>query len=258
MAAQPVARPPLFNALGKWQGIRPLERFDGALRVGVIAGVLVTAASLAVLLSLGRFATRTEPATATPSTLTAAQGAPWPAPGPIIRSSELRYSTTPAPGVWAELKVVLDNPLVAGPTRTTLLVSSTILEDYRIRTTEPKLVTPPRRRPDGRYALVFPAPIPESLNWFRVYLECRTSTPRVLNLGFMLDGARNVTEQPPVTAHVYYVDRQSDPFLVVPEGIVRWVPGQSDTAFPIMVAYALILGVLAAVGCGAAFRAVRR
>jgi hypothetical protein len=228
------------------------------VRVGLVTGSLVTLVSLAVLLVLTRYAARPAPGIATPVAVAASQGAPWPVPGPTIRSSELWFATTPAPGVWAELKVVLDNPLPAGPTRTTLLVSGTILEDYRIRTTEPKLVTPPRRRPDGRYALVFPAPIPESLNWFRIYLECRNSTPRPLALGFMLDGARNVAEQPPVPAQVYFADRQADPFLVVPEAVVRWVPGEAHTALPVLVAYAVILGVVAAAGCAAAFWAVRR
>jgi hypothetical protein len=132
------------------------------------------------------------------------------------------------------------------------------MEDFRIRTSEPKLLTQPRRRPDGRYALMFAAPIPESLNWYRLYLECRNAAPRVLNLGLMLDGAKNVSELPAVPAEVYFSDRQADPFLVVPESLVRWVPGQAQTAFPVLVAYAVILGSVAAAGCAAAFWAVRR
>jgi hypothetical protein len=214
--------------------------------------------TLVGLVALSRYAARPAPATATATASVASQGAPWPAPGPQIRSAELWYATAPAPGVWAELKVVMDNPLAAGPTRSVLLVSGTLMEDFRIRTSEPKLLTQPRRRPDGRYALVFPAPIPESLNWYRIYLECRNRTPRALNLGLMLDGARNLTEHPPVPAEVYFADRQADPFLVVPESLVRWVPGQAQTALPVLVAYAVVLGAVAAAGCAAAFWAVRR
>jgi len=189
------------------------------------------------------------------------QGAPWPSPVPVLRSSELWYATTPAAGVWAELKVVLDNPLQAGqaaPTKTTLLLSSTLMEDFKIRSTEPKLLTQPRRRPDGRFALVFAAPIPESLNWFRIYLETRKASPRPLSLGFMLDGSKNLAEQPPTPAQVFYADRQADPFKVVPEPLVSWVPGQARSAFPVLVVYAAAIGAVAAAGCVAAFWAVRR
>jgi hypothetical protein len=230
----------------------------GAARVALLAGVGVTALSFAALLMVWRLGARPEPAPATPAAVAASQGAPWPVPQPAIRSSELWYATSPAPGVWAELKVVLDNPLTSGPTRTTLFVSGTLMEDFRIRSTEPKLLTQPRRRPDGRYALVFAAPIPESLNWYRVFLECRNSAPRTVKLGFMLDGAKSLTEHPPVPAEVYFADRQADPFLVVPESIVRWVPGQAHTAFPVLVVYAVLLGAVAAAGCAAAFWAVRR
>jgi hypothetical protein len=165
--------------------------------------------------------------------------------------------------VWAELKVVLDNPLRAGtghPSRTTLLISSTLMEDFRLRSTEPKLLGQPRRRPDGRYALVFPAPLPESLNWYRVYLEARHQAPRPLAISFMLDGraSASLPEQPPIPATIYHTDRQSDPFLVVPEPLVSWVPGQAGTAFPVLVLYAVAIGSIAAAGCIAAFWAVRR
>jgi hypothetical protein len=189
------------------------------------------------------------------------EGAPWPSPFPLVRNAELWYATTAAPGVWAELKVVVDNPLAAGqtnPTRSTLLISGTVLEDFRIRSTEPKLLTQPQRRPDGRYAFTFPAPIPESLNWYRVYLECRKASPRPLSLTFMWDGARDLPELAPSAAQVFFTDRQADPFKVIPEPLVRWVPGQSTSAFPVLVLYALAVGVVAAAGCVAAFRAVRR
>jgi hypothetical protein len=218
-------------------------------------GWVVMLLSLAALLYFTQRAAELERARANATT---AQGAPWPTPLPIIRSSELWYATTPAPGVWAELKVVLDNPLQAGPTKTTLLVSGSLLEDFKIRSTEPKLLTQPRRRPDGRYALVFPAPIPESLNWLRVFLECRKAAPRPLSLGFMLDGARALPDQSPTTAQVFFSDRQADPFIVVPERLVSWVPGQAQSAFPVLVVYAVAMGTIAAAGCVAAFWAVRR
>jgi hypothetical protein len=216
--------------------------------------VLAAALSLtALILVLPRL---TRPAAPDVATLGQA-GSPWPVPIPLIRSAELWYATVPRPGVWAELKVVLDNPLQIGPDRTTLIVPGTVMEDFRIRSTEPKLLTQPRRRPDGRYALVFPAPIPESLNWYRVYLEARRANPRPIELGFMLDGARNVPELPPTPARIFYTDRQSDPFMVVPEPLVGWVPGQARSAFPILVLYAAAIGAVAAAGCAAAFRVVK-
>ncbi|MGI8422893.1 MAG: hypothetical protein ACR2NO_02025 [Chloroflexota bacterium] len=225
----------------------------------MLVGIAVALATFAALVMLaprlGQFARPGPVVTAL------SEGSPWPSPVPIIRSSELWFATTPAPGVWAELKLVLDNPLRAGaanPTKTTILVSGTLMEDFRVRSTEPKLLTQPRRRPDGRYALVFPAPLPESLNWFRVFLEARRSTPRPLSLGFMLDGSQNLAEEPPTAVHVFYADRQSDPFMVVPEPLVGWVPGQAGSAFPILVLYAVAIGTIAAAGCVAAFWVVRR
>ena len=222
---------------------------------GVLAALIAFVVLVLVAPRLGWFA---PPQTATAQL---GEGSPWPSPVPVIRSSEIWYATSPAQGVWAELKVVLDNPLRAGTsnaTRTTLLVSSTLMEDFRIRSTEPKLLVQPRRRPDGRYALVFPAPLPESLNWYRVYLEARKSAPRPLALSFLLDGQSNLQEQPPVPAQVFLADRQADPFRVVPEPLVSWVPGQAGSAFPVLVLYAVAIGAIAAAGCVAAFWAVRR
>ena len=258
MAAQSVAELPFGAPAGGRRLLRALTPTTSRTRVALLVGGVVMALSLAGLLLLSRYAARPYPDPAAVTANAASHGAPLPIPDPVIRSSELWYATRPAPGVWAELKVVVDNPLAAGPSRASLLVSGTLMEDFRIRTAEPKLLTQPRRRPDGRYALVFPAPIPGSLNWYRISLECRNGTPRALNLGFMLDGARSLTEHPPVPAEVYYTDRQSDPFLIVPESIVRWVPGQAHTAFPVLVVYAVILGMVAAAGCAAAFWAVRR
>ena|GEM_PF-3045103 len=228
----------------------------------LIAAGIGIAVMLLSLYGLALFAERSSrSAVAAASSASGSQGAPWPTHVPVVRSSELWYATTPLAGVWAELKVVLDNPLQAGeaaPTKTTLLLSGTLMEDFKIRSTEPKLLTQPRRRPDGRYALVFAAPIPESLNWFRIYLETRNGSPRPLSLGFMLDGTKNLAEQAPTLAQVFYVDRQADPFKVVPEPLVGWVPAQARSAFPVLVLYAAAIGTVAASGCIAAFWAVRR
>lgn len=257
MTAQSVAGLPLGGpAAGGWRRFsdKPLPR-----RILVRAVLVGAGAALISLVALVQVLPRLAPVDRSAGSI--GQGAPWPSPFPLIRSSELWYSTTPAPGVWAELKVVVDNPLQAGsnnPTRSTLLVSGTVLEDFRVRSTEPKLLTQPQRRPDGRYAFVFPAPIPESLNWYRVYLECRRTSPRPLALTFMWDGARDLPELAPSPAQVFLTDRQADPFKVVPEPIVGWVPGQSRSAFPVLVLYALAVGAVAAAGCIAAFWAVRR
>jgi hypothetical protein len=265
MSAQSVAGLPAnerdsqpFWPFRRWRFGEPLPRRVVARAAAVGAAVAVlTYAALAV--AAPRFGWFARPAP--PPAATLGEGSPWPSPVPVIRSSELWYATTPTRGVWAELKIVLDNPLRAGPTnptRTTILVSGTLMEDFRIRSTEPNLLVQPRRRPDGRYALVYPAPLPESLNWYRVYLETRKSAPRPLSLGFMLEGQRNLEEQTPVPAQIFFADRQADPFRVVPEPLVSWVPGQAGSAFPILVLYAVAIGSVAAAGCVAAFWAVRR
>lgn len=236
-------------------GRLPRRTIASAAVVGCVVSLL---ALVALVIAAPRFGWFARPAVAPP---VLSEGSPWPSPVPVIRSSELWYATTPTPGVWAELKVVLDNPLKPGsanPTRSTLLISGTLMEDFRIRSTEPKLLVQPRRRPDGRYALVFPAPLPESLNWYRVYLEARRSAPRPLALGFMLDGQRNLEEQPPVPAQIFFADRQADPFRVVPEPLVSWVPGQSGSAFAVLVLCAIAIGSIAAAGCVVAFWTVRR
>ncbi|HEV2122137.1 MAG TPA: hypothetical protein VGW38_05090 [Chloroflexota bacterium] len=189
------------------------------------------------------------------------QGAPWPVPEPTIRTCELWYATTPAPGVWAELKVVLDNPLPAGPgapSRALLLVPGTLLEDFKIRSAEPKLLTQPTRRPDGRYALAFAAPIPESLNWYRLYLTVRTASPRPVQLAFMLGGGRSLPLMQPVPAQIFHTDRQADPFLAVPEPLVRWLPSHGRDAFPLLAAISAALCVLAIGGCVFAFKTIHR
>jgi hypothetical protein len=229
-----------------------------ATAVALAIGLAAAAISLVVLTYVVPRLARPQPETLTSSASIASQGAPWPSPVVAIRSSELWYATTPAPGVWAELKVVLDVPIKSDATRTTLLVSGSVLEDFRIRSTEPRLLSQPQRRPDGRYAFVFPAPIPESLNWYRVFLVSRKSSPRPLQLGFMLDGSKSVLDSGASPAKIFYSDRQADPFLVVPEPLVSWVPGQAQTAFPVLVLYAIAMGGVAAAGCVAAFWAIRR
>ncbi len=181
-----------------------------------------------------------------------------PAPRPVIQTAELRYATGPAPGVWAELKVVLDNPLPAvaeGPAQTTLLVPETFFDDFTIRSTEPPMVAPPHRRADRRYALSFPAPLAQSLNWYRVELAVRRPATRPVAIGIVVDG-------PPFELHaiepvVRYADREEDPFLVVPEPLVGWLPAAPQGTLPLLLVFALALSAVTAAGCVAAYRAVR-
>jgi hypothetical protein len=189
----------------------------------------------------------------------AAAGRPAPpVDRPRIQGAELRLATSPAPGVWAELKVILDNPLPAGPlgpATTVLLVPATVLEDFAIRSTEPPLLGAPRRRADGRYALLFPAPLAQTLTWYRVHLTLRTGTPRPVRVAVLLD--RPLLETRPVRPEVIYADREADPFGVVPEPLVGWLPGQSAGAFRLLLAYAAGLAVIVVAGCLAAFGALR-
>lgn len=196
---------------------------------------------------------------------------PLKAPG--IRSVELWYATAPAAGVWAELRVVVDNPLpadtvgtgatagaanTASDANTILLVSGVLLDEFTILATEPALLALPQRRPDGWYALVFPPAISRSLNWNRLYLETRGAASRAARLDLALEGAATPPASRSVTARVLYVDRQADPFRVVPEPLVRWVPGRARTAFPVLVFCAFLVGATAATGCAMALYMVRR
>lgn len=241
--------------IGRFWPRRPALSIPSRLGTRIAATELVLAIVIAVTLAVSIVWTArsvARPAAAPPA------GSPWPQPAPTIRTAELRYATRPAPGVWAELKVVVDNPVATPAEKCALLVPGTLLEDFRIRSTEPKLLSPPRRRPDGRYALIFPAPISESWNWYRLDLKARRDTHRPLELGFILEGVTNVPETSPVTAQVFYNDRQADPFMVVPESLVRWVPGRAGGAFPVLLVYALALAATVLVGCLAAFRLVHR
>jgi hypothetical protein len=262
MSAQPAVRPAFPATRGAWwrQSRAPWSQRVAAL--ALITGIGAALLAFAVLAALVPHARPVEPVSGSPAPVVsvAQSGAPWPseAPSPVVRSAELWYDTAPAPGVWAELKVILDYPLPEGPSKTILLVSDTVMEDFRLRSTEPKLLTPPRRRPDGRFAFVFPAPVAESPNWFRLFLECRNKAPHAPAVGFMLDGDWPQGDHGPVPAQVFRTDRQEDPFMVVPGPLVNWLPGQATTAFPILVIYALAIGGLAAAGCAAALWAVRR
>jgi len=220
--------------------------------VVIAAGVLAVALAVAALLSRAAGAALAYRA--------ALARAPAPAaPMPALQAAELRYATRPAPGVWAEVKVILDSPLPDGPaaaTHAALLVPGTFFEDFAIRSTEPLLVAPPRRRSDGRYALLFPAPLAQSLNWYRLELVVRRSAPRPVQVGIMID--RPLFETRTTKAAVRYVDEEADPFKVVPAPLVAWLPDQPRTTLPLLLTFTLALGVTVAAGCAAAFRAVRR
>jgi hypothetical protein len=211
--------------------------------VGVVA--------LLVLAFLARFALASGwPRPARPAVL--------PTPVPAIQTAELRYATRPAPGVWAELKVILDNPrppMAEGPTQTILLVPDTFFDEFTIRSTEPAMIGPPRRRDDGRYALSFPAPLSQSLNWYRVELAVRRPAARALPVAFAID--RPPFESRIIRVAIHYADREADPFLVVPELLVAWLPGQARSTLPLLLVFALALGAVATAGCVAAYRAVR-
>ncbi|MBI3974394.1 MAG: hypothetical protein HY332_24200 [Chloroflexi bacterium] len=177
---------------------------------------------------------------------------------PAIEAAELRLMTGPRRGVWAELKVILDNPQVLAATSTTLLVSGTLLDDYELQETDPRLLAPPRRLVDGQYALVFPPPLDRSLNWYRVHLVARSSAPRPVRLSIVLDGTGPLQETSAREARVLLVDREADPFMIVPEPLVGWLPGQGRGVFPILVVYAVAVALVAIAGCIAAFWLVRR
>lgn len=177
---------------------------------------------------------------------------------PAIKTAELWYQQAPAPGVWAELKVILDNPLKLGATKTQLVVSGTLLDDFRIRDTDPKLLMPPRRLVDGRVALLFPAPLDQSLNWYRLELAARTAAPRPLIVEMTIIGPGTMPPVRPATPVVQFADRAADPFLAVPRPLIGAIPGRAREAFPVLVVFDVVMGVLAAMGCVVAFRLAHR
>jgi hypothetical protein len=177
---------------------------------------------------------------------------------PTIVTSQLRYEARPAPGVWAELMLILDNPLPDSPggaTRAVLLVPGSLLEDFRLRETEPRLVAQPERRSDGRDALTFPPPLAQTLNWYRLELEVLRPRPRPVQVSLLLDRPPFQTRLNGV--RVIYADREADPFGSVPEALLAWLPGNAAGALPLLVAYTTALALLILGGCAAAFRAVR-
>lgn len=179
---------------------------------------------------------------------------------PTVRVAELWYATTPAPGVWAELKIVLDYPgavLEPASERTTLIVPASVFQDFRLRSTEPALVAPPRPLAGGGYALVFPAPLSHSWNWFRLQLEARSASPRPVRCAFQLIEGKRSLELDAVPVAVYYSDRQADPFMDVPTPLLRWLPGPGRAAFVALLGLTLFVSGAAVAGCAAAFWNVR-
>jgi hypothetical protein len=180
----------------------------------------------------------------------------------VVRQAELWFATAPAPGVWAELKIILDNPMTLEAERTTLRLPAALLDDFVLRDTEPPLLWPPVREPDGRYAFVFPAPLDRSLNWYRVFLAARKGAPRPLSVALAVDGSRTAAQTrvdvPAVAARTRYVDRTADPFRVVPEVFVGWLPTRSSFLLPLLTLAAAVLATTAAGGCLAAFWFLKR
>jgi hypothetical protein len=179
-----------------------------------------------------------------------------------VRQAELWYATAPADGVWAELMVVLDNPQTLEADRTVLRFPGALLDDFALRDTEPALLVPPVREPDGSYSFVFPPPLDRSLNWYRVFLAARRQSPRPFRVAVAIerpggDPAARL-EVPPVAPRTRYVDREADPFRVVPEAAVAWLPTRPGAILPLLALAAAVLGVTAAGGCLAAFRLQRR
>ena len=158
-----------------------------------------------------------------------------------MRQAELWFATTPAPGVWADLLLVLDNPLAEPAERTVLRFPATLLEDFALRDTEPPLLGPPVREADGRYAFVFPAPLDRSLNWYRVFLAARRQAPRPFQVAVSIDAppARRRAQAPapalsPLAPRTRYVDRAADPFRAVPEALVAWLPSRPAVLLPLL------------------------
>lgn len=65
-------------------------------------------------------------------------------------------------------------------------------------------------------------------------------------------------EVPPALARPRFVDREADPFLVVPEVLVGWLPRRSDVLLPLFMATAAALVTAVAGGSLAAFWLLRR
>jgi hypothetical protein len=187
-------------------------------------------------------------------------------PAPRVREAELWYASTPAPGVWVELKLVLENPDVLEGERTVFRFPARLLDDFSVRDAEPPLLGPPVQEADGRYAFAFPAPLDRSYNWYRLFLAARTVAPRPFQVAVAIEGraaasaggaaasgAARRLDVPPVAPRIRYVDREADPFRVVPEALVGWLPSQPGALLPLMTAMAAVLAITAGAGCLAAF-----
>ncbi len=68
----------------------------------------------------------------------------------MIKRAQLRYATTPSTGVWAELDLILDNPLVLNAERTVVRLPAGAMERFSVRGSEPDLLVPPTAEADGR------------------------------------------------------------------------------------------------------------
>ena len=65
-------------------------------------------------------------------------------------------------------------------------------------------------------------------------------------------GSRRL-DVPAVTPRTRFVDREADPFRVVPEALVAWLPSRPGALLPLMTAMAAVLAITAGAGCLAAF-----
>jgi len=154
-------------------------------------------------------------------------------------------------GIWGPILFAFGYILAA-----VLFVPGSLLEDFRIRATEPTLIDEPRQRSDGRYAFTFPPALAQTLNWYRLEMEVRRHRPRPVQVSLLFD--RPLFETRLTGVRVIYADREADPFSVVPEPILGWLPGRATSALPLLVGYTAVLGVIVTAGCAAAFRVVRR
>jgi hypothetical protein len=126
---------------------------------------------------------------------------------------------------------------------------------------------------DGRYAFAFPAPLDRSYNWYRLFLSARGRAPRSFPVAVAIEGragdgaasaalpggsgggagAGRRLDVPAVTPRTRYVDREADPFRVVPEGLIAWLPSRPGALLPLMAVTAAVLAMTAGAGCLAAF-----
>jgi hypothetical protein len=175
-----------------------------------------------------------------------------------VVSAELRFSKAPASGVWAELKLVVSYPRDLGATSTTMLLPASLLSDYEIRSTEPGLLAPLSNRRDGRYELTFPPPIVDSFNWYRVFLTARTARPAPLVASVAFDGSQLPLRIEGARPRVMYLDREEEPFKVVPRALVAWLPVSPRQVFPVVVLMTAAIALFAAAGSWAVLWSLRR